>query len=168
MRAFERLIALQSKLGLPVVHHYAPGLSDAEIDVRLMRYSFEACDGFKSLYNAANGSTKNDQCPMYDLWVIPGYYMLELDEALGTAAYLARSDPDWLPGWLPLFSSGGASLIVCNAKGHVLRSSPEEMNGTRVLAETIELFVLTVVQNLERGNLHKHSDGLWGWVTPPW
>jgi hypothetical protein len=168
MTVFKRLVALQYELGLPVVDHYAAGLSYGEIETRLLNYSFAACDQVKSLYNVANGSTKNDQCPMSDLWVIPGYYMLALDEALETSRNLAGIDSEWLPGWLPILSSGGPSLIVCNTNGQLLRSNPEVGCSAKLMAGSIESFVRTVIRSLEQGNLCKKPNGSWEWITSPW
>lgn len=168
MNEFRRLIELQSTHRFPVVAHYGPGLPETEIKARAAQHAFDLAEEAISLYATVNGSTRDDQCPMHDLWVFPNYYMLDLDEALLTARYLLDNDPAWLPGWLPVFSSGGAAFVLCDERGRILKSSPESAEPSAVLGDEIRAFVSLLVQNFERGNIRKSSEGVMEWVSRPW
>lgn len=58
-----------------------------------------------------------------DLWLIPGFYLLSLDEAMTNYAAF-RKDRRWNPLWFPVFADGGGDFYVIdfsNAPARVVR-----------------------------------------------
>ncbi|MDM8084330.1 hypothetical protein QUV83_06095 [Cellulomonas cellasea] len=74
----------------------------------------------EALYGWRGGTGPGD-ARLGDISMLPGFYLLTLDDALANyEAFLP--DARWAPGWLPLFANGGGDFYVADLGGEMAGS----------------------------------------------
>ena len=101
-----------------------PGVPPARVQEVLSELALTPPPGVPAMYEWANGSDTSAAATLDDLYLIPGYYFLSLEDA--AAEYRARVGPGWDAAWLPVFADGGGGFfaVICDPDagelGHVL------------------------------------------------
>ncbi|KAL3836340.1 hypothetical protein ACJMK2_021773 [Sinanodonta woodiana] len=114
------------------------------------------------LYEYTDGinSSLAGDFPPNDLWLIPGYYLMSLKEAVDTALTMRRVSAVWNSSWLPVFSSGAGDFIVFDLNnGRIFEIVAKESLVWEVAAN-IEEFVRQSAHNLQSGMIFIGEDGL--------
>lgn len=174
MKTLIDLVLSQTQRGLPIVRHYHPGLDRIEVLRECGRYGISVSQDLLDAYSYKNGALGREDTPMSDLWMVPPYYWLSLEEAGETRNDLMRCDvPEFADHWLPLFSSGGAAFLVLDlVSGQVLLYDRESEIVGRVLAGSLRSFFGKVHRALEEGEIYLDYEGFLStknsfWLPPP-
>jgi len=87
------------------------GLTRDELRVWEKKLSLLFTEELESLYCWRNG-TREEPADVFEMrYFFPGYYFVPLEEA--AEIYRGqRIDPEWLPGWLPVFANGGGDYLI--------------------------------------------------------
>jgi hypothetical protein len=104
----DSILALHAKLGRDVAGRLAGGLSRQEIVERAQREGLNLPDEVIELFAWRNGCQPGHD--LKSLWLLPGYHLLTLEQALGQRAAVSE-------GWLPLLSNGGLGAYVVQCRG---------------------------------------------------
>ncbi|KAK3578787.1 hypothetical protein CHS0354_030203 [Potamilus streckersoni] len=113
---------------------------------------YRVTDGLKTL--------ESDGLPLKDLWLIPGYYLMSLKEAVKTMSTMKQVSGVWKPSWLPLFSSRAGDFIVYDTQnGHVYKIFLKESLGSD-MAASINEFLKELVQKFKNDIIVIDDDGL--------
>ncbi|KAK3578781.1 hypothetical protein CHS0354_030197 [Potamilus streckersoni] len=97
---------------------------------------------------------------LHDLWLIPGYYLMSLRDAVETLMTMKRISEIWNPNWLPVFSSRAGDFVVFDfSNGHIFEIFTKESLGWEI-ATSIEEFVSHLAENLKSGRIFVGEDGL--------
>jgi hypothetical protein len=109
------------------------------------------------------------EVPADDFHVLPGFYMLSLDEAVATYDTYA-SDRRWNPGWLPLFANGGGDFYIVDLseveRGSVRHFRIEESEHPVEFA-TVSAFFATISAAFNEGLSSSIRTATWRWTTQP-
>lgn len=91
-----------------------PGLSVDAIRVALARQGLQPFDDLVQLYSWHDGTDVSTGAVLGDLWLVPGFYLSTLDEALRNHAAFTSSS-GWPASWLPILANGGGDFLVVDA-----------------------------------------------------
>ncbi|KAK3578786.1 hypothetical protein CHS0354_030202 [Potamilus streckersoni] len=113
---------------------------------------YQVTDGLKA--------SELDGVPIKDLWLLPGYYMMSLEEVVDTCAVLRRTSDVWNLAWLPIFSSRSGDFIVYDTNnGHVYEMLTKESLEWEV-APSLQHFLGNLAQKFSTGRIHIDEHGL--------
>jgi hypothetical protein len=111
----DRFISLK----LPVVHYWKTGLSEKEIEDKLSSINLIPSKEFIEMYTWKNGSDTSKGARIGELYFLPGYYFLSIEDALLHNEGLVDV-PKWNKKWFPVFTNGGGSYlsVILDAKNN--------------------------------------------------
>jgi cell wall assembly regulator SMI1 len=102
-----------------------PGLPAAAITAALDDAGLSAVPELEVLYGWRDG-TSTDGVTLDDIHLLPGYYLLSLQDAIANYRAFA-ADPTWTSGWLPILANGGGDFYVVD-----LSASPGSVRHFRI------------------------------------
>jgi hypothetical protein len=122
----DSILSLNARLGRDFARLLVEGLPRAQILTSARQAGLLLPDEVVDLFAWRNGH--RDGHSMGNMWLLPGYYLLGLEEALGHRAAGRGHVPD---SWLPLLSDGGAGAFVVECAGPragaVLHHDPQDV-----------------------------------------
>jgi len=145
------------------------GLSTEEIKKTLCQSGYAPSQEIITLYKWGNGANFDEGITLNEIYLIPGYYLLPLTEAIRQALEFRKPHPfpvpSWEVGWLPILSddmraSYLVDLSINNEISKVIEFSAEESEWN--VFESIELFFRFQIECIEQGVYFDDEDG--GWV----
>lgn len=153
-------IEMQLKgLGRPVVELLLPPLTSDDLRLQTTARNIEPTKSLLDLYTWHNGTDGSEDNRMDDLYFVPGYMFLPLNESLGAYEALCTELDFWKPDWVPFFSTGGGDYIAleCSEAGRII----EYLQGVEptVLYPTLEAMFQTIDECLKRGAYFVDDDG---------
>ena len=144
------ILRFQTELGLENPGHYNPGLSEPELVKSPLLQDVPFPSELHQLYGWRNGVIADTQIPMGCLWLIPGFFMFSLQNALAWNESLTSADRHWKPSWFPLLSSGSSDYYFFD-KTHIVGRrvpifyyDPEFLPGVWQIYDNIELMFITI------------------------
>jgi hypothetical protein len=154
----EAILALNVNLGRALGDRLAQGLPRETIVERARREGLDLPGEVVDLFAWRDGS--NPGHAMGALWLLPGYYLLSLDEALSNRAALREFRPD---GWLPLLSDGGPCVLAVQCRGpgygRVLHYDPEGDDAGAVMFPNLEAMLSAIEEALASAAFLVDDDG---------
>lgn len=87
------------------------GLSAGEVQTTLGEIGLRALPELQEMYAWRNGTSTAGLAAVDGIHVLPGFYMLPLDDVVANYRTFTRS-PRWNTGWLPLFANGGGDFYL--------------------------------------------------------
>lgn len=106
----EALVEKLSELRRPVVDVLEPGLSPSRVSELL---GPDVPTDVKTWFAWFNGAKYQEGEIQDDVYIIPPYYPISLDEALEIKSiYGSDSDPVLTDPWIPLLTGGGSDMLV--------------------------------------------------------
>jgi len=122
--ALERLDAALQAGRVPIAWgRLKPGIPSSQVRGALASLGLPDSPELEALYEWHDGTGSGSGALLEDLWLLPGFYLLSLDEAVTNYAAF-RKDPRWRPGWFPVFADGGGDFYLIdfrNAASRVVR-----------------------------------------------
>lgn len=103
-------------LGRKVVQMLRPGLSAKTIALRLAERQLFVDAQLQTLYGWRNGTDAGTGVTLDELHLVPGFYLLSLEDALANYDAFA-GDQRWDPAWLPVLANGGGDFLVLDLSG---------------------------------------------------
>ncbi|WP_457964699.1 SMI1/KNR4 family protein [Arthrobacter sp. D1-29] len=123
--ALERLdVALQLARVPTAWELLNPGIPKSQVREAVSLHGLPNSPELETLYEWHDGTGSGSGAALLgDLWLIPGFYLLSLDEAITNYAAF-RKDQRWNQNWFPVFADGGGDFYVidfANAPARVVR-----------------------------------------------
>ena len=87
------------------------GVAPRVTHARLASLELASNPHLEALYAWRDGTRTGSGATLGEIWLIPGFYLLSLDDAIANYRAFA-ADPRWRFGWLPLFADGGGDFYV--------------------------------------------------------
>ena len=87
-----------------------PGLHLTEVKRQLAGSGLRSLE-LESLYSWRNGSATDKIAVLDDLHIMPGFYLLSLEDALENYRVFV-ADARWTVGWLPILENGGGDFYA--------------------------------------------------------
>ena len=111
LKAIETSLACLSRDIL--LQSFRPGVAPEEVRARLQCFGFGSLDDLESLLEWHDGLDCDGTVAMGDIWMIPGFYLMSLDEAAFEYEQIQGFHDDrWDPCWWPVFENSGGDFIV--------------------------------------------------------
>jgi hypothetical protein len=145
----DRIFGHLQQLGSRVPSRRRAGLSPAGIKEAIHDQSLNAPDELIALYACCDGTSTQEGEILGEIQFFPGFYWMNLDDALETYRGVSKS-AEWGGSWLPILANGGGDFyaVVCDSAspyfgevvGFVLGEPDQivEFKGITSLLETIE------------------------------
>lgn len=120
-------------------------------------------DEYLAVYEWRDGTETATGALLDDLWIVPGFYLLSLTDALANYDSF-RTSERWDPGWIPLLADGGGDFVVLElpqpgaANGPIRHFRIEDAEHP-VEYQSIAAMVATFVAAYEQGVFFVHDDG---------
>jgi hypothetical protein len=162
----DSLLALETtlvELDLRVVQLLQPGLSQEAVEGELTLRRLTASEEYVTLYGWRNGTDATTSAVLGDLWVVPGFYVLSIEDALSNYDTFIADDR-WDPAWLPILANGGGDFLAAqlpsnNAIGGYVRHFRIEDDEHPVEYHSISDMFATFVAAYERDVFFVDGDG---------
>jgi hypothetical protein len=146
----------------PTIGYLQPGLERTDVDVGMATRELPAESSLVSLYEWRNGTDTSRGAVLGDLWLVPGFYLLSLGDALSNYDRFV-GDSRWSNGWLPVMADRGGDFLTVDLLArdggevrHFMIDQPEHP----VLYASLADMLATFAQAFERGLFYVDSDGL--------
>lgn len=143
--------------------HLLPGLGERQIRQEFSACGLVASEGTLSLYSWHNGSDPNSPNEIGDLTIIPGFYLLTLEEAVQLRETFL-DDPRWRPDWVPFMADGGRDFYVSSGSlgsdGEVLHFCIDEVE-TPTLSKSMSEFLEKIAHCFSAGIFFVDDEGLY-------
>lgn len=88
-----------------------PAVAVEQVRSALAVAGMHPCADLEELYAWSDGTSIVAAVSADDLHLLPGFYLLSLDDALLTYRSMA-SDGRWPQGWLPILANGGGDFLA--------------------------------------------------------
>lgn len=96
------------------------GLAQKDVDKELKGISFEVPQSLKVVYTWRNG-TKQGLATFNEMWLLPGYYLLSLEDAIRNFKLLIEHNPqNWKSSWFPFMCSGSGDFYAIQGDRNAL------------------------------------------------
>jgi len=108
------LLALEqtlARLDRRVIALLQSGLARTEIEAGLSLRRLPLIPDHTTMYEWRNGTDATTGAVLGDLSLVPGFYLLSLDDALTNYDALTKSDR-WDSAWLPILANGGGDFLA--------------------------------------------------------
>lgn len=104
------------RLERPTIALLNPGLAADAVRPLLASRGLEPPSDLLGLWEWRNGTDPSTGATLGDLWLVPGYYLLSVDDATMSFDAFVR-DPRWDASWLPVLADGGGYFLAvkCSA-----------------------------------------------------
>lgn len=149
-------------LGRGVVQLLLPGLAGKVIESRMAERQLPVSPDLRTLYGWRNGSNAGTGVALNDLHLVPGFYLLSLDDALANYDAFA-DDPRWDPSWLPVLANGGGDFLVLDhSRGGAnspVRHFRIEQSDHPIEYESLAEMVATFKRAFDQRVFYVHADG---------
>ena len=138
-----------------------PGLSSHEIEAQLAAHRLPAYPDLVSLYEWRNGTDTSTGLVLDELQLVPGFYLLSLNDALVDYDAFIKSQR-WNASWLPVLANGGGDFLVVDlSKGRAaaIRHFRIEQSEHPIEYNSLRDMIATFAAAYERGVFHVDSHG---------
>lgn len=159
-----RILAVQSELGLENPKFYRTGMADLELNNLELFMDLPPKSELRDFFAWRNGCLI-EGVPMSKLWLKPGFYPFSASESVLSNRYCSDNLPDWSRSWYPLLSDGAAGMCFCDIKRisdgrlPVFDYDPESNQVINQIYDNIETMFTTVLECYER-RIYFLKDGL--------
>jgi hypothetical protein len=157
-RRGDAILALNTNLGRALGDRLADGLPREAIVESAGQEGLELPDEIVDLFAWRNGTKPGYE--MGSLWLLPGYYLLSLEEALENRAELREFRSD---SWLPLLSDGGPGVLAVQCRGpgwgRVLHDDPKDDERGSVVFPSVEAMLWAIEEALASGAFFVDDQG---------
>jgi hypothetical protein len=101
------------RLGTPpsALQLLKPGVNADLVRDGLALYGLLTNAQLEALYGWHNGTNSNPGTVLGSMWLLPGFYLLGLDEAIANHTSF-KDDSRWDPQWFPVFADGGGDFYI--------------------------------------------------------
>lgn len=103
--------ATVGRLGRKVIQLLRPGLRRGEIESLLEERGFPQTQELVALYEWRDGTDTTTGLMLDDLQLVPGFYLLSLEDALTNYDAFTKSQR-WNAYWLPILANGGGDFLT--------------------------------------------------------
>jgi hypothetical protein len=161
----DRILRFQADVGMENPRHYNPGLSQSELAESPLLQEVPFPSELHELYGWKNGVLSGTQIPMGCLWLIPGFFMYSLQNALSWNQDLASGTPDWKPSWYPLLSRCSSDyyffdrMQIVNGRVPILYYDPEFSPGLWQIYDNLESMFTTIWECYQHGGYFVNAEG---------
>jgi hypothetical protein len=100
-----------ARLDRKIVELLQPGLAQGAIEAELSLRHLPLLQEHATLYGWRNGTDATTGAVLGDLWLVPGFYLLSLGDALANYDALTVSDR-WDAAWFPILADGGGDFLA--------------------------------------------------------
>jgi hypothetical protein len=151
-----------SRLARPTIQLLKPGIDPATAGELLTRRGLEPPDDLLALWQWRNGTRTKNDATLGDLWLVPGFYLLSVEDATRNFDAFA-ANPRWHPAWLPVFANGGGDFLAvdCSARhdhGAVYHFRIEQSEHP-LEYQSVERMVATFAAAFSRGAFYIDAQG---------
>lgn len=111
-QALERLdAAVRIGTAPSAVQLLSPGVNAELVRNGLASRALPTSAELEALYGWHNGTSAGPGTLLGSMWLLPGFYLLSLEEALSDYDTF-KNDARWNPGYFPVFADGGGDFYV--------------------------------------------------------
>jgi hypothetical protein len=154
--------AILARLSRNVVQLLRPGLPGKHIESQLAARRLPVDPDLRTLYEWRNGTDATTGLALDDLHLVPGFYLLSIDDALANYDEFIKS-ARWNSSWLPVLANGGGDFLALDlsnggAKAPV-RHFRIEQDDHPIEYESLAEMVATFTAAYERGVFYVDGQG---------
>jgi hypothetical protein len=111
LTSLDAVVKHLSRLNRIVVDLLQPGLSVAEISTELSQRRLPMVQELSTLWTWRNGTASPPGLVLGDFYVVPGFYLLSMREAMVDYDAFIKS-ARWQASWVPVLANGGGDFLV--------------------------------------------------------
>lgn len=161
----ESLATIESALGRLGREHLLRllqnGLSVNVVRSKLDAVGLSSTPELETVYGWRNGTASDAPAILDDIQLLPGFYLLSLDDAVTNYRAFAVDDR-WMLGWLPVFANGGGDFYIIDltpaGAGAVRRFWIDEAEHP-VEFSSLGAMMTTLARGFERGIFYVDPQG---------
>lgn len=139
-----------------------PGIPISQVRDAVASQGLPYSPELETLYEWHDGTGSGSEAALLGcLWLIPGFYLLSLDEAVTNYAVF-RKDQRWNPNWFPVFADGGGDFYVIdfdNAPARVVRHFRLEEMEHPIEYRSLAAMIATFATAFESGAIFVDGTG---------
>jgi len=161
----ESLISIEvilAHLERKVVQLLRPGRSRGEIESRLAARHLSTIEELLALYEWRDGTDATTGATLDDLHLVPGFYLLSLDDALANHDAFVKK-PRWNASWVPILANGGGDFLAVDMSGNPETTPVHHFrideNEHPIEYKSLANMFATFVAAYEQGVFHVDSHG---------
>ena len=157
-----QLEAAIRRLARPTVGLLNPGIEADRVRQLLRDRGLEPTTDLARLWAWRNGTEASTGAALGDLWLVPGFYLLSVQDATINFDAFVQS-PRWNASWLPLMADGGGDFLAVNCSrdrdhGSVYRFRIDQSEHPMEY-RTVERMVATFAAAFDRGTFYVDDEG---------
>jgi hypothetical protein len=166
----DEILAAQTAMGLENPKHFAPGLTEAEINSSELFSLVSPDSELGELFRWRNGSSEATGAVVRGgLWLRPGFFMLSARYCYQSNRYrTARFGGRWQASWFPILDDGSTVSRFCDVKagrGRQLRVfgyDPEALPEVSQIYDSVAAMFHTLLACYKQGVYRIDDTGLLG------
>jgi hypothetical protein len=107
------------RLERPALAMLNPGVKSEAVRPKLASRGLHPSSDLLALWEWRDGTGGPSDAKLGDLWLVPGFYLLSVDDATKNFDAFLQS-PRWQSGWLPILADGGGDFMAldCSSGDH--------------------------------------------------
>ncbi|NOS71105.1 MAG: hypothetical protein HOP33_14385 [Verrucomicrobia bacterium] len=160
-----QILEIVSNWGLPNGSHFQQGLNEQQLATHSRFYSHFHATELEHLFSWRNGFDRNSAASMANLWLVPDWLLLSLEDVELERDYYAKHIHDWREEWYPLLSNGTADRLFIDQSritkfqvsvSYAFWESPQPIGQ---IYDNIEAMLRTYLVCYQRRAFYVDSDG---------